>query len=195
MSVSVWSYGLWPTRLLYPWDSSGKKTGVGIPQGIFPIQGSKLHLLQLLHWLCCAVLSHLVVSDSVTPRTVARQAPLSMGILQARILEWVAMTSSRGSSQPRDRTQVSCTAGRCFTVWATRESPWILEWVVYPFSRGNFQTQELNRGLPHCRRVCFLFVLFCCFQADALPTELPGKSQVGSLPLEPPGKPCIVIGL
>ena len=34
--------------------------------------------------------------------TVAHQAPLSMGILQARILEWVAMPSSRGSSQPRD---------------------------------------------------------------------------------------------
>ena len=41
----------------------------------------------------------------------AHQAPLSMGILQARILEWVAMPSSRGSSRPRDWTQVSCTAG------------------------------------------------------------------------------------
>ena len=37
------------------------------------------------------------------------------GILQARILEWVAMPSSRGSSRPRDRTQVSCIAGRFFT--------------------------------------------------------------------------------
>ena len=42
-----------------------------------------------------------------TSWTVAHQAPLSMGILQARILEWVAMSSSRGSSQSRDRTQVS----------------------------------------------------------------------------------------
>ena len=40
-----------------------------------------------------------------TPWTVALQAPLSVGILQARILEWVAMSSSRGSSQSRDRTQ------------------------------------------------------------------------------------------
>ena len=39
--------------------------------------------------------------------TVAHQAPLSMGILQARILDWVAMPSFRGSSQPRDQTQVS----------------------------------------------------------------------------------------
>ena len=41
------------------------------------------------------------------------------------------------------------------------------------------------------------FVLFCfCFQVDSLPTKLPGKSQVGSLPLQPPRKPyCTVIGL
>ena len=52
--------------------------------------------------LCCALLSRSVMSDSATPWTVARQAPLSMGILQTRILEWVAIPSSRGSSQPRD---------------------------------------------------------------------------------------------
>ena len=44
------------------------------------------------------------------------------GILQARILEWIAMLFSRGSSWPRDWTQISCTAGRFFTVWATREA-------------------------------------------------------------------------
>ena len=43
-------------------------------------------------------------------------------ILQARILEWVDFPFSRGSSQPRDRTQVSCIAGRFFTSWATRET-------------------------------------------------------------------------
>ena len=47
------------------------------------------------------------MSDSGIPWTVAHQAPLSMGVLQARLLEWVAMPSSRGSSQPRDWTQVS----------------------------------------------------------------------------------------
>ena len=41
------------------------------------------------------------------------------GILQARILEWIVIPFSKGSSQPRDRTQVSCIAGRFFTVWAT----------------------------------------------------------------------------
>ena len=43
------------------------------------------------------------------------------GILQARILEWVAILFPRGSSQPRDWTWVSHIVGRCFTVWATRE--------------------------------------------------------------------------
>ena len=45
------------------------------------------------------------------------------GILQARILEWVAISFSRGSSQLRDRTWVSCIAGKCFNLWATREAP------------------------------------------------------------------------
>ena len=52
----------------------------------------------------------------------AHQAPLSTGILQARLLEWVAMYSSRGSSEPRDWTQVSCIVGGFFTIWATREA-------------------------------------------------------------------------
>ena len=44
-------------------------------------------------------------------------------IFQARILEWVAIPFSRGSSQPRDWTQVSCITGEFFTTWATREVP------------------------------------------------------------------------
>ena len=41
------------------------------------------------------------------------------GILQTRILEWVVIPFSMGSSQPRDWIQISCTAGRFFTIWAT----------------------------------------------------------------------------
>ena len=44
------------------------------------------------------------------------------GISQARILEWVAIFLSRGSSWPRVQTWVSCIAGRCFTIWDTREA-------------------------------------------------------------------------
>ena len=44
------------------------------------------------------------------------------GIFQARVLEWIAISFSRGSSWPRNWTRVSRIAGRCFTVWATREA-------------------------------------------------------------------------
>ena len=44
------------------------------------------------------------------------------GILQTRTLEWVAFPFSRGSSQTRDQTQVSCIAARFFTSWGTREA-------------------------------------------------------------------------
>ena len=56
--------------------------------------------------------------------TVAPQAPLSMGFFQARILEWIALSFSRGFSQPRNRTQVSCTAGRFFTDCAKSDGRW-----------------------------------------------------------------------
>ena len=84
---------------------------------------------------CLTVLNPSVMSNSLWPLwTVATQAPLCMGILQARILEWVAMPSSRGSFQPRDRTQVACIAGGFFTIWSTRKAQeYWLEWVAYPF--------------------------------------------------------------
>ena len=45
------------------------------------------------------------------------------GILQARVIEWVAISSSMGSSWLRAQTQVSCIAGRFFTIWAALETP------------------------------------------------------------------------
>ena len=80
--------------------------------------------------VCCAVLSHSVMSNSATLWTLTCQAPLSMGILQARILDWVAMSPSRGSCQPRDWTQVSRIAGGFFTIWASREAQEY--WSGYP---------------------------------------------------------------
>ena len=69
---------------------------------------------------CAKLLSHGRLF--ATPWTVAHQTALSVGILQARILEWVPISYSRGSSQPRDWTQVSRIAGGFFTSWATREA-------------------------------------------------------------------------
>ena len=79
------------------------------------------------------------------------------GILQARILEWVAVSFSRGSSQPRDRTQVSHIAGRFFTSGATGKpkntgagSLSLLQWI--------FLTQELKQGVLHCRRILYQLI-------------------------------------
>ena len=64
------------------------------------------------------------------------------GIFQARILERVVISFSRGSSQPRDQTQVSCTAGRFFTIWA----PGI--WVqLGPWNRASLLAQTV-KNLP-----------------------------------------------
>ena len=84
------------------------------------------------HGLDCGGGSGLVSKSCltlVTLWTVARQAPLSMEILQARILEWVAISFSGGSSQPSNQTQISSIAGRVFTVRATREALWVSDFL------------------------------------------------------------------
>ena len=69
------------------------------------------------HMLFLVGQSCLILCDPMDCRPPGSSAH---GILQARILEWVAMPSSRGSSRPREWTQVSLIAGGFFTVWATR---------------------------------------------------------------------------
>ena len=83
------------------------------------------------------------------------------GILQARILEWVAFPFSRGSSQPRDWTQVSRTAGEFFTSWATREVQeyWSGETIPSPRHLADPRIETESPAL----------------QVHSLPTELSGK--------------------
>ena len=76
------------------------------------------------------------------------------GILQARILEWVAFPFSRVSSHPRDQTQVSRIAGRFFTSWATRK-PKNTEMSSLSLLQQIFSTQEPNWGLLHCRWILY----------------------------------------
>ena len=126
-------------------------------RGIFLTQGWNLCLLHLLHWQACSLLlvppgkamfpyaaaaakllqSCLTLCDPMD--YIAHQAPLSMGILQARRLEWVAVPSSRGSSRPRNQTQVSCIAGRFFTTEPPRK-------LMFPYT--NYQ--KLKKETPFC---------------------------------------------
>ena len=84
-----------------------------------------------------AVLSHLVISSSLRPMDCSPPGSSVHGIVQARILEWVAVPFSRGPSQPRDGTcvsYVSCIGRQVFTTSAIREDPclyWMmLTWIV-----------------------------------------------------------------
>ena len=107
LSYSVMSHSSHPRDYSLPGfsvcgDSPGKNTGVGchvLLQGIFPTQGlnpSLPHCMQILYCL----------SYQGSPR----------------MLEWVIYPISRGSSWSRNRTGLSCIAGRFFTSWATREA-------------------------------------------------------------------------
>ena len=75
------------------------------------------------------------------------------GILQATILEWVAIPFSRGSSQPRDWTQVSRIAGRFFTSWTTREAHLCVETQSIPWA------WSLLMGFPG-QKYCILLTAF-----------------------------------
>ena len=81
--------------------------------------------------------------------TLCNPMDTAHGSLQARILEWVAFPFSRGSSQPKDRTQVSHIAGRFFTSWATREA--LPKSDRLPFIHLiRFPTKYLKKPLHHC---------------------------------------------
>ena len=161
----------YPARLLSPWSSPGQNPGVGscsLLQGIFPIQGSNPGLAH-----CRQILNH-----------------LSHQRRSLRILEWVAHPFSRGSSQPRNRTQVSCTGGGFFTSWSTRAAhlhcglhifpaprmicrcepgsvkSWLSVLQRFPLHRRQFKAPSTPPGYPsglisYCSR--FLSRLPCCF--------------------------------
>ena len=79
------------------------------------------------------------------------------GILQARILEWVAMPSYRGSPRPRDWTLVSYIAGRFFTVWTTREAHFVL---YIPCHNKNMKKLSLIAMMwLECTQACGIFKL------------------------------------
>ena len=139
VSDSLWPYGLYPS---VHGDSPGKNTGVGchaLLQGIFfSTQGLNPGLSHCRLILYC----------------LSRQS-------SPRIQEWGAYPFSRGTSQPRKWTWVSCTAGRFFTSWATREAQeyWSGEPIPSP---GDLPDPRTEPGSP-------------ASQVDSLSPELTGK--------------------
>ena len=106
-----------------------------------------------------------VASDSLWPNGLYNPWNYTIhGILQARILEWVAFPFSRGSSQPSDRTQVSHIAGRFFTSWATREAQEY--WSGQPIpSPGDLPDPGIEPGPPALQEggISWWFLFAFCF--------------------------------
>ena len=130
-SLLVMSYSLQPCGRYSPWNSPGQNTGAGslsCLQGIFPTQTSYPGLPH-----CRRILYQL--SHKGSPR----------------ILEWAAYLISRGSSQPRSWTGVSCIAGRFCTNWARRGKP---HYVSVQFSRSVVSDSLWPHGLQHTRLPC-----------------------------------------
>ena len=93
-----------------------------VPSAEYMMRNSRLDEAQAgikIKWSEVKSLSHVQLCD---PMDCSLPGSSVHGIFLARILEWVVISFSRGTSQPRDRTQVSRIVGRCFTAWATREA-------------------------------------------------------------------------
>ena len=128
VSLSVISDSLQPTRLPCPWDSSGKNTGVGnhaLLQRI-PNPGFAGRLFTIWatreapkpwrdiksYFLCACMHACSVIYD---PMDCSLPGSSVQGILQARLLDWVAISFSQGSSQPGTEPWSPALAGRFFT--------------------------------------------------------------------------------
>ena len=98
-----------------------------------------------LGWVCVLV-SHVRHCD---PMDCSPPGSSVCGILQARILEWVAISSSRGSSQPRDQTWVSCIAGRFFLSEPPGKSTLDLKVASFRFQEPLQGSSPLGLGPSH----------------------------------------------
>ena len=124
----------------------------------------------------CVILTHVITHVLVTQSCPALCNPMDCrlpgssihGISQARVLEWVAIFFSRGSSQPRDGTQVSCPAGRRFTTWAIREASrvnwllfaeWMNDWVKLFYLYYAESSGQFLRVLVLIRIITWLYVI------------------------------------
>ena len=110
-------------------------------------------------------------------------------ILQARILEWVAIPFSRGSSWPRDRTWVSCITGESFTIWATHTHKNLTSFLCF---LGSHLWGGRRACICHCMVGSFkIAVLLCCVHPllskcmlCRCPTHMIGLSTTSPMPQE-----------
>ena len=110
--------------------------------------------MQFIYFICSeSEWSHSVMSDSLQPVDCSPPSSFIHGILQARILEWVAISFSRGSCRPRDWSQVSHIVGRRFNLCTTREAYYFICSSVQ-FSHSVVSDSLQPHGPQHARFPC-----------------------------------------
>ena len=162
-------------------------------------------------WEEPACVSRSVVSDSLQPHGLYNPPGSSvLGILQARILEWVAIPFSRRSSRTRNRTWVFCIVGRFLTVWTTRDRPntgsgpgkarWLARgnWKKCPYkwfklSQGCGKSLSLSPPLWVYPRVRFFLLINTCFTTFHLYVEFHLYTADGSWSCPWPWIPGVLV--
>ena len=145
-----------PTGQLPNFDANQISSIVSIEQYL-PTGHTWIHLLvtdcAVQKTLCCAQSLSRIRLFAI-PWTVARQAPLSMEIQQARILEWVAMPSSRGFPDPGMEPRSPTLQADCLLSEPPGKPKNTSVGSLF-LLQGNFPAQELNQGLLHCRQLLY----------------------------------------
>ena len=111
-------YPLAVTSFPHPLTQPVAPTSVLSDYGLIYSRLSMCGIMQSVLFSSVQSLDHVRLFASLW--TQSYQVPLSMVFFQARVLEWVAISFSRGFSQSRDQTSISCIAGGWFVIWATR---------------------------------------------------------------------------
>ena len=142
MSMTAWMEGKYrgDGMQVYSWLS------------LFAVSLKVSHFKSVLCYILCLVAQSCLTLES--PWTVAHQAPPSMGILQATILEWVAMPSSRGSSQPRNWIRCPVLQADSLPSQPPGE-PKNTGADSLSLLQGIFPSQELNWDLLCCRWILY----------------------------------------
>ena len=147
--IKAFELWCWIRLLRVPWTA--RRSNQSILKEINPkylLEGQMLklklqyfgHLIWRAHWQVVQSCPNLC-----DPMDCSLPGSSVHGIFQARVLEWVAISFSRGSSWPRDRTRISHIVGRCFTVWVMREelTHWKRPWCWERWRAGG---ERDNRG-------------------------------------------------
>ena len=163
-------------------------------QGIFPTQGSNprlLHCRQVFfitepagkpQVICLYCYYYYYFSLSrvwlfVTPWAVAYQAPPSMGFSRQEYWSGLPFSFSRGSSQPRDRTRVSCIPGRRFNLWATREALSLV--VIKQLEWSKIQSSRCSLSLPFLKLFCWPIINCTYLSYDLIGFDIYIISTIG----------------